>query len=192
IRAWQASQGQGKRPTKVLIPDSAHGTNPASCTLNGFETVALKTGADGLLHADAVRAACAEHAGDVAAIMITNPSTLGLFEEQLGEIADVVHAAGALVYMDGANLNALLGKVRPGEAGVDVMHINLHKTFTTPHGGGGPGSGVVGVVSRLEPYLPTPTVEKGGDKYRLEYNRPKSIGRPRSFFGNFGMFVRAY
>jgi glycine cleavage system P protein (glycine dehydrogenase) subunit 2 len=190
IRAYHADKG--RHPSKVLIPDSAHGTNPASVTLNGMETVSLKTGADGLLHVDAVKEAVAAHKDDVAAIMITNPSTLGLFEEQLGEIADVIHEAGGLVYMDGANLNALLGKVRPGEAGVDVMHINLHKTFTTPHGGGGPGSGVVGVVSKLEPYLPTPTVEKTGDKYRLEYNRPKSIGRLRSFFGNFGMFVRAY
>jgi glycine dehydrogenase subunit 2 len=193
IRAYHADKG--RRPSKVLIPDSAHGTNPASVALNGMQTVSLKTGDDGLVSVDAVKAACAAHKDDVAAIMITNPSTLGLFEEQLGEIADVVHEAGGLVYMDGANLNALLGKVRPGEAGVDVMHINLHKTFTTPHGGGGPGSGVVGVVSKLEPYLPTPTVEKapGADgKYRFEYNRPKSIGRLRSFFGNFGMFVRAY
>jgi glycine dehydrogenase subunit 2 len=193
IRAYHADRGQ--RRTKVLIPDSAHGTNPASCTLNGFEVVSLKTGSDGLLHADVVREAIAANPNDVAAIMITNPSTLGLFEEHLGEIADVVHEAGGLVYMDGANFNALLGKVRPGEAGVDVMHINLHKTFTTPHGGGGPGSGVVGVGARLEPFLPTPTVEKApgpGDKYRLEYHRPKSIGRMRSWFGNFGMFVRAY
>jgi glycine dehydrogenase subunit 2 len=189
IRAWHTKQG--KRPTKVLIPDSAHGTNPASCTLNGFDTVGIKTGADGLLHADAVRDACAQHPGDVAAIMITNPSTLGLFEEQLGEIADVVHQAGGLVYMDGANFNALLGKVRPGEI-VDVMHINLHKTFTTPHGGGGPGSGVVGVNQKLEPFLPTPTVEKTEHGYRLEFERPHSIGRLRSFYGNFGMFVRAY
>lgn len=196
IRAWHRSQG--KRPTKVLIPDSAHGTNPASCTLNSFEVVSLKTGADGLLHADTVKEACERHKGDVAAIMVTNPSTLGLFEEQLGEIADIVHAAGGLVYMDGANLNALLGKVRPGEAGVDVMHINLHKTFTTPHGGGGPGSGVVGVVEKLEPFLPVPTVEmvpgKDGapESFRLDFDRPQSIGRLRSFFGNFGMFVRAY
>src|SRR5262245_37919295 len=190
IRAYHADQG--RRPSKVLIPDSAHGTNPASCTLNAMQTVGLKTGADGLLHGDPVKQACAAHKDDVAAIMITNPSTLGLFEEQLGEIADVVHEAGGLVYMDGANLNALLGKVRPGEAGVDVMHINLHKTFTTPHGGGGPGSGVVGIGQRLEPFLPTPTVEKSGNSYRLDYARPKSIGRMRSFFGNFGMFVRAY
>jgi glycine dehydrogenase subunit 2 len=190
IRAYHADKG--RRPSKVLIPDSAHGTNPASVTLNSMETVGLKTGADGLLNLEAVKQAVMAHKDNVAAIMITNPSTLGLFEEQLGEIADVVHEAGGLVYMDGANLNALLGKVRPGEAGVDVMHINLHKTFTTPHGGGGPGSGAVGVVSRLEPFLPSPTVEKTGDKYRLEYNRPKSIGRLRSWYGNYGMFIRAY
>jgi glycine dehydrogenase subunit 2 len=190
IRAYHADKG--RRPSKVLIPDSAHGTNPASCTLNSFQVVSLKTGADGLLHADTVKAACDAHKDDVAAIMVTNPSTLGLFEEQLGEIADVVRAAGGLVYMDGANFNALLGKVRPGEAGVDVMHINLHKTFTTPHGGGGPGSGVVGVGAALEPFLPTPTVEKRGEKLVLDYARPKSIGRLRSWFGNFGMFVRAY
>ena len=190
IRAYHADKG--RRPSKVLIPDSAHGTNPASVTLNSMETVGLKTGADGLLNLEAVKQAVMAHKDNVAAIMITNPSTLGLFEEQLGEIADVVHEAGGLVYMDGANLNALLGKVRPGEAGVDVMHINLHKTFTTPHGGGGPGSGAVGVVSRLEPFLPSPTVEKAGDKYKLEFNRPKSIGRLRSWYGNYGMFIRAY
>jgi glycine dehydrogenase subunit 2 len=190
IRAYH--QSKGRHPKKVLIPDSAHGTNPASCTLNSYEVVSLKTGSDGLLHADTVKTACEQHAGDVAAIMITNPSTLGLFEEQLGEVADVVHAAGGLVYMDGANFNALLGKVRPGEAGVDVMHINLHKTFTTPHGGGGPGSGVVGVGATLEPFLPSPTVERNGDHYVLQFNRPKSIGRMRSWYGNFGMFVRAY
>ena len=190
IRQYHAHRGQPRK--KILIPDSAHGTNPASCAANGFDVVTLKTGADGLLHADAVKAAIAAHPDDIAAIMVTNPSTLGLFEEHLGEIADLVHAAGGLVYMDGANFNALLGKVRPGEAGIDVMHINLHKTFTTPHGGGGPGSGVVGVGKALEPFLPTPTVEKLGDAYTLDYKRPHSIGRLRSFFGNFGMFVRAY
>ncbi len=187
IRAYHADRGSKR--TKVLIPDSAHGTNPASCTLNGFTTVPLKTGADGLLDLDAVRAAAD---GETAAIMITNPSTLGLFEERIGEVADVVHRAGGLVYMDGANLNALLGKVRPGASGVDVMHINLHKTFTTPHGGGGPGSGPVGVGAALEPFLPTPTVEKEGERFSLKYDREKSVGRLRSFFGNFGMHVRAY
>jgi glycine dehydrogenase subunit 2 len=190
MRAYH--QSQGRHPKKVLIPDSAHGTNPASAALNQFETVALKTGADGLLHADAVHAAIAQHPGDIAGIMITNPSTLGLFEEQIAEITQAVHAAGGLVYMDGANFNALLGKVRPGDIGVDCMHFNLHKTFTTPHGGGGPGAGPVGVSARLVPFLPTPTVEKQGETYVLDWNHPLSIGRMRSFFGNFGMMVRAY
>jgi glycine dehydrogenase subunit 2 len=190
IRAYH--RDRGRHPTRVLVPDSAHGTNPASCTLNQFTTVPLKTGADGLLHVDTVRAACHKHKGDVAAIMITNPSTIGLFEEQIADIARVIHDEGGLVYMDGANFNALMGKVRPGDTGVDCMHFNLHKTFTTPHGGGGPGSGPVGISERLEPYLPVPTVEKRGDGYALSFDRPRSIGRLRSFYGNFGMFVRAY
>ena len=187
IRAAHADRG--RRPTKVLIPDSAHGTNPASCTLNGFQTVTLPTGSRGVLDVDTVKKAAGD---DTAAIMITNPSTLGLFEEQIAAIAEVIHEVGGFVYMDGANLNALLGKFRPGDAGVDVMHINLHKTFTTPHGGGGPGSGPVAVAPALEPYLPLPTVEKTDDGYRLEFKRPKSIGRMRSFYGNWGMHVRAY
>jgi glycine dehydrogenase subunit 2 len=193
IRAYHAHRGEGAKRTKILIPDSAHGTNPATCTANGFQVLTLKTGADGLVSPSAVKEAIGAHPGEIAGIMITNPSTLGVFEEHLGEIADLVHEAGGLVYMDGANFNALLGKVRPGEAGVDVMHINLHKTFTTPHGGGGPGSGVVGVGAALEPFLPSPTVERDeGGGYRLDFDRPQSIGRLRSFYGNFGMFVRAY
>jgi glycine dehydrogenase subunit 2 len=187
IRAALADRG--RHPTKVLIPDSAHGTNPASCTLNGFTTITLPTGASGVLDVDTVRKAVSD---DTAAIMITNPSTLGLFEENIADIVEIVHGAGGFVYMDGANLNALLGKFRPGDAGVDVMHINLHKTFTTPHGGGGPGSGPVACTAALEPFLPTPTVEKDGDRYRLDFARPKSVGRLRSFYGNWGMHVRAY
>ena len=190
IRAYH--QSQGRFPRKVLIPDSAHGTNPASVTLNQMECVPVKTSADGLLSAETVRAAVAQYPGDIAGLMVTNPSTLGLFEEHIAEIAEVIHQAGGLVYMDGANFNALLGKVRPGDTGVDVMHINLHKTFTTPHGGGGPGSGPVGVVEKLVPFLPTPTVELSDGIYRLNYHRPQSVGRLRSFFGNFGMLVRAY
>ncbi len=194
IRAYHASRGRLRK--KVLIPDSAHGTNAATCTLAGFEAVSLKTGADGLLSVESVRDAIAKHPDDIAGVMVTNPSTLGLFEERLTEVAKLVHDAGGLVYMDGANFNALMGKVRPGESGIDVMHINLHKTFTTPHGGGGPGSGVVGVVDKLVPFLPRPTVEKDGDGdasiWRLDYDRPQSIGRLRSWYGNFGMFVRAY
>src|SRR5439155_1090855 len=129
---------------------------------------------------------------EIAGIMITNPSTLGLFEERIDAIAEVVHAAGGLVYMDGANLNALLGKFRPGDHGVDCLHINLHKTFTTPHGGGGPGAGPVAVVKLLEPFLPVPTVERSATGYRLDFDRPTSIGKVRAFFGNFGMFVRAH
>jgi glycine dehydrogenase subunit 2 len=182
----------GKKPVRVLIPDSAHGTNPASCTLNGFSTVPLRTGPKGTLEPEAVRAACQAHPGDIAAIMITNPSTLGLFEEKIDEIARIVHEAGGLVYMDGANLNALLGKFRPGDHGVDCLHINLHKTFTTPHGGGGPGAGPVAVGKVLEPFLPVPLVEKTPGGYRLENDRPKSVGKVRAFFGNFGMHVRAY
>ena len=189
IRAYH--RDHGRSPRKILVPDSAHGTNAASCTLNGFETVSLKTGTDGLLHTDTVQAACAQHPGAIAGIMITNPSTIGLFEEEIGAISQVVHEAGGLCYMDGANLNALLGKVRPGDIGIDCMHINLHKTFTTPHGGGGPGCGPVGVVEKLVPYLPTPTVEKNGERYSLAYHNAKSVGRLRSFFGNFGMMVRA-
>jgi len=180
---------RGRRPSKVLIPDSAHGTNPASVSLNHLKAITVPTGPDGLIHPDALRAVCDD---DVAALMLTNPSTLGLFEEHVAEIAEIVHAKGGLVYMDGANFNALMGKLRPGETGVDVMHFNLHKTFTTPHGGGGPGSGPVGVGKALVPFLPTPTVEKDGDGFRLDFDRPKSIGRLRSFYGNFGMHLRAY
>ena len=187
IRAALADKG--RKAKKVLIPDSAHGTNPASCTLNGFETVTIPTGGRGVLDVDSVRKAAD---ADTAAIMITNPSTLGLFEENIAAIAEVIHGVGGYVYMDGANLNALMGKFRPGDAGVDVMHINLHKTFTTPHGGGGPGAGPVAVAPALEPYLPVPMVEKDGDRYRLDDDRPKSVGRLRSFYGNWGMFVRAY
>ena len=176
IRAYHAATR--RRPTKVLVPDTAHGTNPASCTLNGYEMVPIKTGADGISAPRGREAARDAHDDDVAAIMMTNPNTLGLFEEHLGEIARLVHEAGGLVYSDGANLNALLGRARPGDVGVDVMQINLHKTFTTPHGGGGPGSGAVGVVAQASSRsCPSPTVEKAGDKYRLDY-RSAAVDRP--------------
>ncbi len=188
IRAYH--EDRGDRRTKILIPDTAHGTNPASCSVNGFSTVQLATSDKGYLLAEAVK----PHLNDeLAGIMITNPNTLGLFEEQIAEIAEMVHGAGGLVYMDGANLNALMGKFRPGDAGVDVMHYNLHKTFGTPHGGGGPGAGPVGVTERLVPFLPTPTVEQTAEgRYTLETNHPRSIGRVRSFLGNFGILLRAY
>jgi glycine dehydrogenase subunit 2 len=190
IRAYHAAHGNPRR--KVLIPDTAHGTNPASAALNGYETVQLASGPDGRLHPEAVRAAMDE---DVAAIMLTNPNTLGIFESHIAEIAEIVHAKGGLVYGDGANMNALLGVARPGDMGFDVMQYNLHKTFATPHGGGGPGSGPVAVKAALVPFLPLPVVVKEGEGYRLvldERERPGTIGRLREFWGNFSMFVRAW
>ena len=187
IRACLAERGNPRRV--ILIPDSAHGTNPASVTISGYEVKNLKSNSRGCVDMDELDRALTE---DVAGLMLTNPNTLGVFEEQIQEIARRVHAKGGLVYMDGANMNALVGVARPAEFGVDVMHLNLHKTFTTPHGGGGPGSGPVAVKRFLEPYLPTPTVERSSDgTYHLDFNRPKSIGRVRAFYGNFGMAVRA-
>ena len=185
IRAWHEALGNPR--AKVLIPDTAHGTNPASAALCGYEVVPIAS--DGVLSAQTV----AEHMdGEVAALMVTNPNTLGLFESEIREICDIVHAKGGLVYCDGANLNALMGIARPGDMGIDVMHFNLHKTFATPHGGGGPGSGPVGVTKALTPFLPVPVLTSGESGYRLDYDRPQSIGRLRSFFGNFGIMVRAY
>ena len=182
-----------ERRNKVLVPDSAHGTNPASAALNGYEVVAVPSGDDGVLHPEAVEAAMTE---DVAGLMLTNPNTLGLFEDHIARIAEIVHAKGGLVYGDGANLNALLGIARPGDLGIDVMHFNLHKTFSTPHGGGGPGAGPVGVRNVLAPYLPTPVVrrreESEGGGYGLDYDFPHSIGRLHGHLGNAGMLVRAY
>jgi glycine dehydrogenase subunit 2 len=190
IRAYHEAKGNPRK--KVLIPDTAHGTNPASSALNGYAVVQLASGPDGRLHPDAVRAAMDE---DVAAIMITNPNTLGVFETHIAEIAEIVHATGGLVYGDGANMNALLGVARPGDMGFDVIQYNLHKTFATPHGGGGPGSGPVAVKASLAPFLPLPVVVKDGETYRLVTDaeeRPRTIGRLREFWGNFGMFVRAW
>jgi len=190
IRACLESRGNPRK--KVLIPDTAHGTNPATSALNGYEVVQLASGADGRLHPEAVKAAMDE---DVAAIMLTNPNTLGIFESHIREIADIVHGKGGLVYGDGANMNALLGVARPGDMGFDVIQYNLHKTFATPHGGGGPGSGPVSVTSELAPFLPLPAVVKEGERYRLvtdSAERPKTIGRLREFWGNFAMFVRAW
>jgi glycine dehydrogenase subunit 2 len=192
MRAYHRDRGEHER-TRILIPDSAHGTNPASTTMAGFTAVELPSDARGNVDLDAVRAACDR---TVAGIMMTNPNTLGLFEEHIGEVARLVHACGGLVYGDGANMNALAGIARPGDLGFDVMHFNLHKTFATPHGGGGPGSGPVGVSARLADFLPGPVVdvERGatGDARYLLADPAKSIGRVSTFFGNFGMFVRAY
>lgn len=180
---------QGTPRKKVLVPDTAHGTNPATLSMLGYETVTLKSSDRGIVLPEDVLAAMGP---DIAGIMMTNPNTLGLFEENVKVIADIVHAGGGYVYCDGANMNALLGRARPGDMGVDAMHLNLHKTFSTPHGGGGPGSGPVCVVPTLAPYLPTPRVQKDGDAYSITSNVPLSIGRVKSFLGNFGMHVRAY
>jgi glycine dehydrogenase subunit 2 len=190
IRAYHESKGNPRK--KVLLPDTAHGTNPASAALNGYEVNQLASGKDGRLHPETVRAAMSE---DVAAVMLTNPNTLGIFESHIAEIAEIVHAKGGLVYGDGANMNALLGVARPGDMGVDVMQYNLHKTFATPHGGGGPGSGPVSVKAKLAPFLPLPVVAKEGESYRLvteQKERPQSVGKLREFWGNFAMFVRAW
>jgi glycine dehydrogenase subunit 2 len=191
IRAYHRSRGDLER-TEVLVPDSSHGTNPATATMAGFTTVTIPSAPDGGVDLDAFRAALGPR---TAAVMITNPSTVGLFEARIGELLDAVHAAGALAYMDGANLNAIMGRFKPGEAGFDVMHFNVHKTFSTPHGGGGPGAGPVGVGEVLVPFLPAPRVLRdGAGTYRLEGpgERPSSIGRMRSFVGNTGVLVRAY
>ena len=191
IRAHHRATGQSDRD-EVLVPDSSHGTNPATATMAGYRTITIPSAPDGGVDLEAFRAALGPR---TAAVMITNPSTLGLFETRIGELLEAVHAAGALAYMDGANLNAILGRFKPGEAGFDVMHFNVHKTFSTPHGGGGPGAGPVGVGETLLPYLPGPRVLRDDDgSFRLEREgeRPTSIGRLRAFVGNTGVLVRAY
>jgi glycine dehydrogenase subunit 2 len=186
-RAYHQSQGNPRK--KVLIPDSAHGTNPATAAMVGYSVENLKSNARGMVDTAALAEQMNE---DVAALMLTNPNTLGVFEQEIHKIADILHAKGGLLYMDGANMNALVGKVRPGDFGVDLMHLNLHKTFSTPHGGGGPGSGPVAVKQILEPFLPKPVVvSKPDGTLGFEYNRPMSVGRVRAFYGNFGMFIRA-
>ena len=187
VRAYQQSKGNPRK--KILIPDSAHGTNPATAATVGYAVENLKSNAHGMVDVAALGEQMNE---DVAALMLTNPNTLGVFEQEIHKIADILHAKGGLLYMDGANMNALVGKVRPGDFGVDLMHLNLHKTFSTPHGGGGPGSGPVAVKQFLEPFLPTPVVvAKSDGTLAFDYSRRQSVGRVRAFHGNFGMFVRA-
>ncbi|MCZ2340233.1 MAG: aminomethyl-transferring glycine dehydrogenase subunit GcvPB [Bacteroidales bacterium] len=186
--AYFRDKGETQRK-KVLVPDSAHGTNPASAALAGFEAVTVKSTPGGLVDLDDLRAKIGP---DTAVFMITNPNTLGLFEKQIQTITTLLHEQGALVYLDGANMNAILGITRPGDFGADMQHYNVHKTFTGPHGGGGPGSGPIAVREFLAPYLPAPVVVQDGDRYRLEYDMPKSIGRVRSFFGNVGILFRGY
>src|ERR1019366_9373800 len=187
VRAWHESQGNARK--KILIPDSAHGTNPATAAICGYTVENLKSNAEGGIDLEALTRQVDE---ETAALMLTNPSTIGVFESQIHKIAEILHAKGALLYMDGANMNALVGKARPGDFGVDVMHLNLHKTFSTPHGGGGPGSGPVACKKILEPFLPSPVVvAKPDGTLGFDYNRPKSLGRVRMFYGNFGMHIRA-
>jgi glycine dehydrogenase subunit 2 len=186
-RSYHLAKGRAR--TKVLIPDTAHGTNPASAHLAGYKAVTIRSNPRGFIEAAEVRRLLDD---DVAALMVTNPNTLGVFEPEIQSIAAALHERDALLYLDGANLNALLGIARPGDMGADIVQINLHKTFSTPHGGGGPGAGPVGVKRHLESFLPTPRIANRAGTWHLDYDRPASIGRLRSFYGNFGMLVRAY
>jgi glycine dehydrogenase subunit 2 len=188
MRAYHHDRGEGDRD-EVLVPDSAHGTNPASAAMAGYKVLEVPSNAGGCVDMDALKTAVGQR---TVGLMITNPNTLGIFEREIREIAGIVHDAGGLLYYDGANLNAIMGKAKPGDMGFDIVHINLHKTFATPHGGGGPGSGPVGVTSSLADYLPIPTVEFDGSKYYLEYNKPKTIGKVRAFHGSAAVILRAY
>lgn len=189
MRAYFADRGQGEQRRTIIVADTAHGTNPASVTMAGYELQKVETDARGNIDLDDLRSRVDE---STAGLMLTNPSTLGLFDENIGEVATIFHEVGALLYYDGANLNAVCGISRPGDMGFDIVHINLHKTFSQPHGGGGPGGGPIAVRERLEPYLPVPAVVKDGNLFRLDYDRPKSIGKVRAFTGPFGVFVRSY
>jgi glycine dehydrogenase subunit 2 len=186
-RAYHESRGEHR--TKVLTPDTAHGTNPATVTMAGYEVVKLGTAEDGGVDLDDLRANVDD---ETASLMLTNPNTLGVFDRNIEEIASIVHGVGATLYYDGANLNAVMGRARPGDMGFDIVHYNLHKTFTQPHGGGGPGAGPIAVSDRIEPFLPRPQVVRRDGAYDLDFDRPQSIGRLRGFQGNFGVFVRSY
>ncbi len=190
VRAFLESQGNPRK--KILVPDSAHGTNPATASMAGYSVQNIKSNAKGMMDVASLAQLLEQDTdNEVAALMVTNPSTLGIFEEDIAKVAEVLHAKGAMLYMDGANMNALVGLARPGDFGVDVMHINLHKTFSTPHGGGGPGGGPVAIKKHLEPFLPVPRLQRVGDAWHFDYNQPQSIGRVRAFYGNFGVLVRA-
>jgi glycine dehydrogenase subunit 2 len=189
IRAYHEANGEGAERRVVIVPDGAHGTNPATAAMVGYEVHEVPTGPDGEVDLEAFKAALGPH---VAAVMLTNPNTLGIFETRILEISRLAHEAGVQLYYDGANLNAIVGRARPGDMGFDVVHLNLHKTFTTPHGGGGPGTGPVGVKAHLAEFLPVPTVIKTDAGFAFNYDIPRSIGRMRSFYGNFGNLVRAY
>ncbi|WP_313756248.1 aminomethyl-transferring glycine dehydrogenase subunit GcvPB [Tissierella sp.] len=188
IKAYHEKNGDFKR-NKIIVPDSAHGTNPATAAMAGYKIVEVKSTKDGLVDLEALKAVVGD---DTAGLMLTNPNTLGIFDKHIKEIAKIVHDAGGQLYYDGANANAILGHARPGDMGFDVVHFNIHKTFSTPHGGGGPGSGPIGVKKHLEEFLPVPVVQKDGDRYYLDYNVPHTIGKVKDFFGHFGILVRAY
>jgi glycine dehydrogenase subunit 2 len=188
IKAYHENRGNLDR-NKIIVPDSAHGTNPATAAMAGYKIVEIKSTDEGLVDLEALKAAVGD---DTAGLMLTNPNTLGIFDKGIAEIARIVHEAGGLLYYDGANANAIMGHARPGDMGFDVVHFNLHKTFSTPHGGGGPGSGPVGVKNSLVEFLPVPMVEKDGDRYYFDYNYPNTIGKVKDFYGHFGILVRAF
>ncbi|SMB81906.1 glycine dehydrogenase (decarboxylating) beta subunit [Desulfonispora thiosulfatigenes DSM 11270] len=188
IKAYHESRGDYKR-NKIIVPDSAHGTNPASAQVAGFDIIEIKSNDQGVVDVDALKEVLSD---DIAGLMLTNPNTLGLFETSIMEVSQLVHDAGGLLYYDGANMNAIMGITRPGDMGFDVIHFNLHKTFSTPHGGGGPGSGPVGVKKELLPFLPVPVIIKDDDNYAFDYERANSIGKVKNFYGNFGVLVKAY
>ena len=189
IRAYHAFNGELEQRREIIIPDSAHGTNPASASMAGFDVVIVPTDENGCVDVEALKEAVSSR---TAGLMLTNPNTLGIFENKILEIEKIVHEAGGLLYYDGANLNAILGKTRPGDMGFDIVHLNLHKTFSTPHGGGGPGAGPVGVKKHLEDFLPVPLVEFDGERYYLDYDVPHTIGKIKGFYGNFEVLIRAF
>jgi glycine dehydrogenase subunit 2 len=189
MRAYHRLKGEGEKRNEVVVPDSAHGTNPASASMAGFKAVVVPSDKDGCVDLEALNVAVSEH---TAGLMLTNPNTLGIFERNIEEIAKIVHEAGGLLYYDGANLNAILGKARPGDMGFDIVHMNIHKTFGTPHGGGGPGAGPVGVSEALAKFLPVPSIVFNGKRYGFDYDRPHSIGKIRSFYGNVAVLLKAY
>ncbi len=189
MRAYHKLNDELEKRTELVVPDSAHGTNPASGAMGGFKVVVVPSDEDGCVDLEALRAAVS---GRTAGLMLTNPNTLGIFEKNIEEIAKIVHEAGGLLYYDGANLNAILGKVRPGDMGFDIVHMNIHKTFGTPHGGGGPGAGPIGVSEELEKFLPVPRIVFDGKQYRLDYDKPHSIGKIRGFYGNVGVLLKAF
>lgn len=189
IRAYHRLNGELNKRDEIIVPDSAHGTNPASASMAGFKVIVVPTAEDGCIEIEALKKAVNHK---TAGLMLTNPNTLGIFEKRIMEMSKIIHDAGGLLYYDGANLNAIIGKARPGDMGFDIVHVNLHKTFSTPHGGGGPGSGPIGVIKKLEEFLPIPTIEYDGKTYYLNYDCPHSIGKIVSFYGNFEILVRAY